>query len=101
MFRPVNRINPAKLQRSKWTALDPRNRQKHFIVTRLLRDENRQLVACELEAVIDHQSFRIDWQELRDASRWAMGSTQSILRTDDGWTGASDPRQSGTLTAGH
>ena len=38
---------------------------------------------------------------LIDASRWAMGSTQSILRTDDGWTGASDPRQSGTLTAGH
>ncbi len=36
-----------------------------------------------------------------DASRWAMGSTQSILRVDDGWTGASDQRQSGTLTAGH
>ncbi len=36
-----------------------------------------------------------------DASRWAMGSTQSILRSDDGWTGASDPRQSGTLTAGY
>ncbi|MDJ0831961.1 MAG: gamma-glutamyltransferase [Gammaproteobacteria bacterium] len=36
-----------------------------------------------------------------DASRWAMGSTQSILRTEDGWTGASDPRQSGTLTAGY
>jgi gamma-glutamyltranspeptidase/glutathione hydrolase len=36
-----------------------------------------------------------------DASRWAMGSTQSILRVDDGWTGASDPRQSGSLTAGY
>ncbi len=36
-----------------------------------------------------------------DASRWAMGSTQSILRTDDGWTGASDLRQAGTLTAGY
>lgn len=34
-------------------------------------------------------------------SRWAMGSTQSILRVDDGWTGYSDPRQSGSLTAGH
>lgn len=35
------------------------------------------------------------------ASRWAMGSTQSILRTEDGWTAASDPRQSGTLSAGY
>ncbi len=34
-------------------------------------------------------------------SSWAMGSTQSILRVDDGWSGASDPRQSGTLTLGH
>lgn len=36
-----------------------------------------------------------------DASSWAMGSTQSILKVDDGWTGASDQRQSGTLTAGY
>lgn len=36
-----------------------------------------------------------------DASNWAMGSTQSILKTDDGWTGASDSRQSGTLTSGY
>ncbi len=35
-----------------------------------------------------------------EASRWAMGSTQSILRVDDGWTGASDPRQSSGLAAG-
>ena len=73
MFKPVNRINPEKLQLSKWTALDPQRRQKHFIVIRLLRDENRQVIACELEAVIDRQSYRIDWQELRDDSRWAMG----------------------------
>ena len=43
------------------------------MVTRLLRDENRQVIACELEAVIDHQSYRIDWHELQDESRWAMG----------------------------
>ncbi len=36
-----------------------------------------------------------------EASRWAMGSTQSILKSKDGWTGASDPRQSGTLTLGY
>ncbi|MCP5154671.1 MAG: gamma-glutamyltransferase [Ectothiorhodospiraceae bacterium] len=31
----------------------------------------------------------------------AMGSTQSILRTDDGLYGASDPRRPGALTTGH
>ena len=36
-----------------------------------------------------------------DATSWAMGSSQSILRVNDGWTGASDQRQSGTLTAGY
>jgi len=36
-----------------------------------------------------------------EASRWAMGSTQSILKSDNGWTGASDLRQSGTLTLGY
>ena len=36
-----------------------------------------------------------------DASNWAMGSTQSILRVDEGWSGASDLRQAGTLTLGH
>lgn len=36
-----------------------------------------------------------------DASRWAMGSTQSILKVSDGWTGASDLRQAGTLAEGY
>ncbi|MBV7314310.1 gamma-glutamyltransferase [Shewanella sp. NIFS-20-20] len=31
----------------------------------------------------------------------AMGSTQSIMRTLDGWYGSSDPRRPGSLTAGH
>lgn len=36
-----------------------------------------------------------------EGSRWAMGSTQSIMKVDDGWSGASDLRQSGTLTLGY
>ncbi len=31
----------------------------------------------------------------------AMGSTQSLLRLEDGWTGASDSRRPGALTLGH
>ena len=37
-----------------------------------------------------------------DTAGWAMGSTQSIMRAaDGGWHGASDIRQSGTLTSGY
>ncbi len=36
-----------------------------------------------------------------DASRWAMGSTQSIMKVEGGWNGASDTRQAGTLSAGY
>ncbi|PAM39480.1 hypothetical protein CEJ63_25450, partial [Acinetobacter baumannii] len=28
----MNRVNPAKLLLSKWTAASPRNKEKHFLV---------------------------------------------------------------------
>ena len=34
----MNRINPNKLQHSKWTAVQPCNREKHFLVTTVNRD---------------------------------------------------------------
>jgi gamma-glutamyltranspeptidase/glutathione hydrolase len=36
-----------------------------------------------------------------EGTSWPMGSTQSIMKTQDGWNGYSDPRQAGTLTAGY
>jgi tryptophan-rich hypothetical protein len=29
----MNKINPEKLLKSKWTAAQPKNREKHFMVT--------------------------------------------------------------------
>ncbi len=69
----MNRINPEKLNRSKWTAVTPRNQQKHFIVTGLVRDVNERIVQCELEAVINREVFTIDWQELKQSEQWLMG----------------------------
>ena len=37
-MRP-GRINPRKLLLSKWTARVPRNRERHFLVTELHRDD--------------------------------------------------------------
>ena len=69
----MNRINPEKLLLSKWTAVKPENKERHFIVSKLLRSDDEQITGCQLEAVINKRSYDIDWQQLRDSSRWIMG----------------------------
>ncbi len=72
-MKSSHQINPEKLLRSKWTAVEPRNRQRHFIVTALIRDENEKIVECELEAVINKEVFTIDWRILKNPQHWIMG----------------------------
>lgn len=67
------RINPKKLLLSKWTALQPKNKERHFIVTELIRDEQEVIIACELQAVINKNTYQIDWRALKDESCWLMG----------------------------
>lgn len=69
----MNRLNPAKLLLSKWTAAQPKNREKHFLVTQLFRDEDGHVLEVELQAVLTQRSERLDWQVLRDESLWQMG----------------------------
>ena len=69
----MNRINPSRLLNSKWTAARPQGRERHFIVTRLILGKDDAIEACELEAVINRSSYRLDWRELRDPGTWVMG----------------------------
>ncbi|WP_417775996.1 TIGR02450 family Trp-rich protein [Stutzerimonas xanthomarina] len=69
----MNRFNPDKLLLSKWTATQPQNKEKHFLITELLRDENGVLVQVELQAALTQRSQWIDWRELRDDQRWLFG----------------------------
>ncbi len=68
-----NRFNPEKLLLSKWTARQPQNREKHFLVCELLRNEEGELLQVELQAVLSRRSELIDWRELRDSERWQIG----------------------------
>ena len=68
-----NPINPEKLLLSKWTAVRPQNREKHFLVTRLLRDERELVIGCALEAVLSRREQQIDWRLLSDAGLWQPG----------------------------
>ena len=69
----MNAINPRKLLLSKWTAATPRNREKHFLVTELIKDEEGTVLEIELQAVLTRRIERLPWQVLRDAQAWRMG----------------------------
>ena len=69
----MNTINPAKLLMTKWSAVKPVRKERHFIVTRLIRDEEGIITACELEAVINNNLYQLDWQELKDSRKWITG----------------------------
>ncbi|MSR16522.1 MAG: TIGR02450 family Trp-rich protein [Methylococcaceae bacterium] len=69
----MNKINPAKLMLSKWTAVKPKQKERHFIVTKLIYNEDQIIISCELEAVINQHIYQMDWQELKDSACWQMG----------------------------
>ena len=69
----MNRINPKKLLHSKWTAVAPVNREKHFMITDVEVDEEGQVIACEIGAVLSRRQMQIDWSELKDDARWLQG----------------------------
>lgn len=69
----LNRLNPRKLLLSKWTAAQPLNREKHFLVTELFRDEEGTVLEIELQAVLTQRSERLPWQTLQDADAWKIG----------------------------
>ncbi|WP_285425586.1 TIGR02450 family Trp-rich protein [Pseudomonas sp. efr-133-TYG-103a] len=69
----MNRLNPQKLLLSKWTAAHPQNREKHFLVTELFRDEEGTVLEIELQAVLTKRGERMAWQALTDDQSWRMG----------------------------
>lgn len=67
------RLNPRKLLLSKWTATQPQNRERHFLVTELIRDEDDNILAVELQAVLTRRNQTLDWHQLLDTQRWLQG----------------------------
>lgn len=69
----MNRFNPNKLLNSKWTAAHPKNKELHFIVTKLTRNNDEAIIGCELEAVINKTSYPLTLDQLKNADDWIMG----------------------------
>lgn len=70
-----NPLSPKKLLLTKWTAVQPRNREKHFVVTRVIEPDppSMRVELVELEAVHSKHVYLLHWRELTDASLWRQG----------------------------
>jgi len=70
-----HRIQPSKLLNSKWTAVHPKDREKHWLVTRILDDEQpaSRWEWIVLEAVHSRRSERLRWRDLQDPAAWRRG----------------------------
>ena len=66
-------INHKKLLHSKWTAVQPVNKEKHFMVTEVEFDEEGVVVDCVIEAVMSKRTESIDWTVLKNTDSWRQG----------------------------
>lgn len=71
----MNPLHPKKLLLTKWTAVQPVSKNKHFLVARVMKPEPPSEVIewVELEAVFSGAVMRIDWRALRDETLWRQG----------------------------
>ena len=69
----MNPVSPTKLLHSKWTAVRPLNKEKHFTVTEVEYNEAGAVVHCVLEAIHSNNEYAIDWRELKKADNWRQG----------------------------
>jgi len=71
----MNRLHPKKLLLTKWTAVTPQHKDKHFLVTRVIQPDlpDEAIEWVEIEAVFSRDAQRIAWRELRDPARWRQG----------------------------
>ena len=69
------RLNPKKLLLSKWTAVTPTHKEKHFVVVKVIEPVPPQLLIeyVELEAVHSRRSTVMRWQDLTDTATWRQG----------------------------
>jgi tryptophan-rich hypothetical protein len=71
----MNPLHPKKLLLSKWTAVAPVTKDKHFVVIKVLEPElpGSAVEWVELEALFSKRVQRLAWRELRDRAVWRQG----------------------------
>ena len=71
----MNPITPKKLLLSKWTAVKPLAKQKHFLVSRVIQSalETDPVEWVEIESVFSKATQVIKWRELENEEVWRQG----------------------------
>lgn len=68
-------LNPKKLHHSKWTAVEPLNKEKHFLVTKVILPEiaTHAIEYIEIEAIHSKRKQLIAWRQLNEIAIWRQG----------------------------
>lgn len=71
----MNPLNPKKLLLTKWTAVTPVAKQKHFLVSQVIQPElpTDPIELVEIEAVFSKTAQIIPWRALQDEGVWKQG----------------------------
>lgn len=71
----MRRLDPKKLLLSKWTAVTPVRKEKHFIVSGVIKQDDDKLPVEQfvLEAVHSGNSQIIHWRDLLNEEQWIQG----------------------------
>ncbi len=71
----MNPLNPKKLLLSKWTAVTPVKKQKHFLVSRVIQPlvPTDPVELVEIESVFSKATQVIAWRDLQNDDVWRQG----------------------------
>jgi tryptophan-rich hypothetical protein len=72
------RLSAKKLHLSKWTAVAPQAKEKHWLVAQLVQPQPptvppQPVVEVVIEAVYSGRRQTIAWRELTDPTQWRQG----------------------------
>ncbi|QZA80963.1 TIGR02450 family Trp-rich protein [Deefgea piscis] len=75
MTHPTRSWHPKKLLNTKWTAVVPQQREKHFLVVKVELDplDAQKVEQVTLEAVLSKRHFILHWSELENQTQWRAG----------------------------
>lgn len=71
----MNPVNPKKLLLSKWTAVRPVRKDKHFLIAKVIEPlvAGDKIEWVEIEAVYSLATQRVSWRELQNEEVWKQG----------------------------
>jgi len=71
----MNPLNAKKLYLSKWTAVTPVSKQKHFLVSKVINPNlpTDPIQWVEIESVFSKATLIILWRDLQNDEVWRQG----------------------------